>query len=96
MTIFAILMQVPQPGLIARIDEEFKNDHLKISDTSFLVSANGTAAEISTRLGIFDAANPNAPPTGNAVVIAMSTYWGRAPTETWGWIKAKLEGPPRV
>jgi hypothetical protein len=96
MTIFAVLMQVPQPNVIAQIEQHFKEEHLKISDTSYLISAAGTAADVSARLGVFDSNKPLEPPTGNAVIIAMSTYWGRAPTETWAWIRTKLETPPRV
>lgn len=91
MTIFAILLPRAQPALEQKLTAEFKADFLKITDTQWLISASGTAQEISVRLGIFDPTNPSAPPVGDAIVFATSGYFGRAPANVWEWIKAKLE-----
>ncbi|WP_158918055.1 hypothetical protein [Caulobacter sp. S45] len=92
MTIFAILMPSPQDALSKKIEDEFKTDSLKITDTQYLVSAQGTAQEICVRLGIFNS-DAAVPVVGQGIVFATSGYFGRAPANIWEWVKAKLEAP---
>jgi len=94
MTIFAVLLPYPQPVIVKTIVDKFPTDHLAITETQFLISSSGTAIDISAKLGISDPNNPSAPPTGTAIIFATSTYYGRASTNIWDWIKAKLEAPP--
>jgi hypothetical protein len=96
MTIFAILMPAPQPRLAEQIKITFPNDHLAINDTQWLVSATGTAVDLSAKLGVVDPRNPGTAASGNAIIFATPSYHGRAPTPVWDWIKAKLEAPPSV
>lgn len=94
MTIFAILLPTPNPSLADAIKAAYPNDSLSLNDTQFLVSAVGTVMEVTAKIGI---ANPNdrqRPSIGSAVVFATTSYYGRAPTPVWDWIKAKLESPP--
>lgn len=91
MTIFAVLLPRAQSALADKIVSEFRTDALMVTDTQWLISATGTAQEISTRLGIYDAANPALIPSGEAIVFATSGYFGRAPANVWEWIKVKLE-----
>lgn len=93
MTIFVLLFPAPQPQLTAEIVRLFKDNHLALSDTQYLISASGTAIELTARLGIYDASQPAKPSTGNALIFATSSYYGRGPTHVWDWIKAKLEAP---
>lgn len=86
MTIFAILPAVPTPVLDDRIRKVYPNDSLQLAPNQWLVSGVGTAIDVSKLLGLVD---PEA--IANAVVIAMSSYYGRAPTPVWDWIKTKLE-----
>lgn len=95
MTIFAILMPSPQPALAEAIQREFPEDHLCITDTQWLVSSDQTVIEVTARIGIFDRSNPKAQSIGNAIVFVVSSYFGRAPTTVWDWIRAKLEGASR-
>jgi hypothetical protein len=92
MTVFAIMLPAPAPGLTEAIKRLFPNDHLAISET--LVSAAGTTIDLSAKLGVYDPKEPNKATTGNAVIFATSSYFGRAPATIWDWIKAKLESPP--
>jgi len=94
MTIFAILMPSPQPAIAEAIKRHYPNDYLYVTDTQYLISANGTAIDVSAKLGIYDPRNPTAPAAGSAIVFATSAYFGRAATNIWDWIKAKLEAPP--
>lgn len=91
MTIFAVLMPSPQPVLADTIRSKYPADHLMVTDTQWLISAHGTAGDISTTIGIYDPKSPNAKPTGSAIIFATSSYFGRAPTPVWDWIKTKLE-----
>jgi hypothetical protein len=93
MTIFAVMLPAPAPGLTEAIKRLFPNDHLAISDTQFLISAAGTTIDLSAKLGVYDPKQP-AHTVGNAIIFATSSYFGRAPTTIWDWIKAKLESPP--
>lgn len=65
---------------------------MKLSDTQYLVSAGGTAIDLSRTLGlVIDPKKQNAQASGVAVVLATSSYYGRAPATVWDWMKAKLE-----
>ncbi len=94
MTIFAVLMPTMQPALIERIERTYADNSLRLNETQYLISTSGTAIELSTRLGIADPKNPNQAPTGSAVVLATTAYFGRAPSTVWDWMKARLEAPP--
>jgi hypothetical protein len=96
MAIFAILMPSPQPNLIAEIKRQYSLDHLMLNETQDLISTNGTALELSAKLGIYDIKEPTKAATGLAVIFATSSYFGRAPTSVWEWMKAKLEANPSV
>jgi hypothetical protein len=93
MTIFAILMPSPQPNLVASIKATFPLDHLEVTPTQWLVSSKGTVNEVSDKIGV---TGPQADPTpkGLAVIFATSSYFGRAPSTVWDWIKVKLESSP--
>jgi hypothetical protein len=87
MTVYAVLLPVASPAFEQRIAVEFPTDHLKVTDTQWLVSAGGTAVDISNRLGLSEAQ------TTVGIVFATAGYFGRAPTNVWEWIKNKLESP---
>lgn len=93
MTIFAVMLPTPAPALSEAIKRLFPNDHLTISETQYLISAGGTALDLSAKLGVYDPKDPSKA-VGNAVIFATSSYFGRAPTTIWEWIKTKLESPP--
>jgi hypothetical protein len=94
MTIFAILLPAPAPAIVNAIKNAYPNDNLPINETQWLVSATGTAIDVSAKLGVYDPRNPGAAPIGNAVIFATNGYFGRAQTNIWEWIKAKLEATP--
>lgn len=92
MTIFAVLLpDTSQTGVVEKIRENFAENAYEVTPTQWLISASGTALEITTRLGIFDPKNPDAPVSGLGIVFATSSYHGRAPSPVWDWIKNKLE-----
>lgn len=69
----------------------YPNDWISLSDTQFLVSSEGTAIEVSTKIGVADPADRRKPSVGPAVILATTAYYGRAPTPVWDWMKSKLE-----
>lgn len=92
MTIFAILMPSPQPNLARVIATKFPNDSFQVGETQWLVSTNSTVIDLCATLEIYDVKEPNKVQSGNAIVFAISSYFGRAPSTVWDWIKVKLEG----
>lgn len=87
MAIFAIMSEkgTGAEKLDAAIKLNFPQDHLTINPGSWLVAWKGTPSDLSAKLGISDAT------TGSAVVVSISTYFGRASPDIWVWIKTKWE-----
>jgi hypothetical protein len=96
MAIFAILMPSPQPLLVETIKNKFPREHLSLSDTQWLISTTGTIIELTAKLGVYDANEPTKPPTGIAIIFAVSSYFGLAPATVWDWLKVKLEALPNA
>jgi hypothetical protein len=87
MAIFVIFRVASLPQIEAALKEVFPNDHLQVGPGQWLVSAIGTAKDVSDRLRISDGSR------GAAMIFSMGNYFGRAPTDIWDWIKAKAEKP---
>lgn len=60
--------------------------YLELPRGEYLVAFKGTSIELSNQLGITDGSS------GLAIVIAVGTYYGRASTDIWEWVKANWEG----
>jgi hypothetical protein len=88
MTIFVIFRVVDPPKMEAAIQRAFPNNHFKLDADEWLVSAIGTAKDVSDQLGVTPRDD-----TGPAMIFSMANYYGRASTEIWDWIKAKSERP---
>jgi hypothetical protein len=70
--------------LAAVIQREFPGKNFRVGVDHWLVSANGTAQEISGKLGIATGQ------IGQAVVYNVGGYFGYAPQTTWEWIKSNM------
>jgi hypothetical protein len=82
-----------RPEMDARLEESVKatypGNFFSLGRNQWLIAGEGTAREVSDKLKItgFE------PPTiSSSVVFAISGYFGRASSETWEWIAAKLGG----
>lgn len=85
MTVFAVF-KVNQPQVLGPvIAREFPDDHLKLQEGEWLISARATPEELSARLGIKNGTS------GSAIIFSMRGYHGRAATNIWDWIKTKVE-----
>lgn len=86
MTIFAVLEQSPNTKLSKAIKSQFSDDYLMVATGQWLISANGTAQSISDKLGLHKGTGIN-----STLVFATSSYYGLHNSDTWDWIKNKLE-----
>jgi hypothetical protein len=84
MTLFAILAHDESSGLAVALAKHFPGDFLKIGTGQWLVAGKSTTVDVSNILGISDGSN------GSAIVVAISSYYGRASTNIWEWMKVKL------
>lgn len=86
MAIF-VVFKVSDPGKMhSAVTSVFPLDHLELGDNEWLISARGTAQEVSNRLGLTPGND-----LGSAIVFSMQSYYGRASTNVWDWIKTKAE-----
>ena len=90
MSIFVVISPMPSnTKLQATIKEKYPNDYYELHQNQWLVSSEGTTRELSEALGIND--KNAAKYTGPAIVFAISSYWGRANTDIWEWLKVNWE-----
>ncbi|MBU1313972.1 MAG: hypothetical protein KJ947_22535 [Alphaproteobacteria bacterium] len=85
MNIFAIF-KVSSPLQVENaVNAAFPDDHMRLQDDEWLVASSASAQDVSDRLGITSGEN------GSAIVFRMGSYYGRASTNIWDWIKTKSE-----
>lgn len=92
-----IFIAVPlTPGIIA-LDEAIEktidaNDRYKLqSDAGWLFKFEGTTVEASNHIGLTGQAKGESSAIGSALVVPVSGYFGRGPTDMWEWLKTRLE-----
>lgn len=88
MAIF-LIVPIANPHMIERELETLKNsaklDFIKLPTSGFAVSYSGTSQELSNIVGISEGT------TGTGVVASIGSYFGRAPTHIWDWMKSRWE-----
>jgi hypothetical protein len=93
MPVFAVIPQ-PNPNsakLPGAVTANFANEYLQLeNEKGWLISAKGTAQELSAKLGVTSGDN------GAALILEIASYFGRANPNIWSWVKAKMEAPPSV
>jgi Zn-dependent M28 family amino/carboxypeptidase len=90
MAIFAVIQQPGDNGtkLPDAVAAAYGQTSYVVQDGVWLVAGQGTAQDVSNKIGITDGA------AGAAVVLEAASYFGRANPAIWSWIKANWEGPP--
>ena len=68
----------------AALQKNYPNDHLAVGSGQWMLVAEGTAKEISDKLGISDGT------AGSGVIVSTSGYFGRAESNVWEWLTAKM------
>lgn len=87
-TISAVIKQ-PGPNseeLAGAVVRHFPQQHYDVGNGTWLVAETGTASDVSTKLGI----TPEVA-SGSAVIMEVSSYYGRANPAIWTWVKANWE-----
>jgi hypothetical protein len=87
MTVFVILAETDEPKLGTAIATHFKDNYLKVGPGQWFVAGGGTSVDVSNILGITTGA------TSSAIVLSINSYYGRASTNVWEWLKVKLSTP---
>jgi hypothetical protein len=88
MAIFAVIPLDPNAHakLGAVLEKEFSGKYFSVGSDHWLLSANGTAQEISNKLGITTAPFQ----AGQAVVYTVGGYFGYAPQPVWEWLRINI------
>jgi hypothetical protein len=86
MTIFAIFRVTDPARMEAAVQRAFPTDYIKVHAGEWLVSATGTAKDVSDKLGVTPGSD-----AGSAMIFSMANYYGRATTDIWDWVKTKAE-----
>jgi hypothetical protein len=93
----AIYIAVPLiPNSTALNDAVEKNiaisDRHKLqSERGWLIKYDGTSVELSNRIEITGQQEGTQSPVGAAIVVPVSSYYGRGSSEMWEWLKTRLE-----
>jgi hypothetical protein len=88
MLLFAIFGHNGDPRLEGALSQTFPADYLKVGVGDWVVAArNKTAIEVSNALGITDGSN------GSAIVVSIGSYYGRASSDIWEWMKVRQSQP---
>ena len=83
-----VICRVGQPSEMQELlNKEFPNDHYQLADGQWLVATSGTARALSDRL---EKVSPNQN-HGDAVIMRVASYWGRAPSDTWEWMYDRVQ-----
>lgn len=85
-SLFAIFEADEPQKLKSRIEADKSVLSRPLSDGVWLIIApfTTTTTELSDRLGISDGGS------GAAIVVRVESYFGRAPSDVWEWIRAKM------
>jgi hypothetical protein len=84
MTVFVVVALTSNPMFEAAIMQSYPDDHLKLTDTVWLVSASGTSRTVSDELKISEGE------VGSGMIFSTAGYFGRSSPSNWEWISNKL------
>lgn len=89
MAIYAIIA-LPGPStakLPDAIRTAYPDAFHKLTDAAWLVAGDGSAKDVSDKVGITGQDSPN----GSAIVVEMASYYGRGNPAIWSWVKNNWE-----
>lgn len=88
MSIFLVVPTSNPAGVKSALADNKAQGHIDYVDlpiSGHFVSYSGTTIELSNLLGVSDGSS------GGGVVVAVSSYYGRAPTTMWDWVKSRWD-----
>lgn len=95
MAIYIVIPLIPNSTALNTAVEErisLPSDRYKLqSDRGWLIKYEGTTIEASNHIGITGQPQGVSSPIGSAIIVPVSGYYGRGPTDMWEWLKTKLE-----
>jgi len=69
-----------------------EHDRYKLhADRGWLIEFEGTTVELSHKLEITGQPKGELSPVGSAILVPVSSYYGRGASEMWEWLKTRLE-----
>lgn len=61
------------------------------ANSGWLINFSGTTIELTNHLEITGQHKGEQSPVGSAIVIPVSNYYGRGPSDMWEWLKTRME-----
>ena len=61
------------------------------AERGWLIKFDGTSVELSNHIGLTGRKQGETSLIGSAIIIPVSGYYGRGPTDMWEWLKTRLE-----
>ena len=95
MPIYIAVPLTPDSAALNAAVEKFipsATDRYKLqSDRGWLIKFSGTTVELSNHLELTGQEAGHASPIGSAIIVPVSGYYGRGPTDMWEWLKTRFE-----
>lgn len=86
------LIPTSEPLNVAVEKNIVQADRFKLqNERGWLIKYDGTSVELSNFLGLTGQEQGVPSPMGSAIIVPVSTYYGRGPGEMWEWLKTRLE-----
>jgi len=86
MAIFAVLAPLDNLKIGPALESKFAGNFFRAWNGQWFISASGTPRQIAEQLGIGSEGE-----NGSAIILSVSSYWGRANVELWPWLAARIE-----
>lgn len=80
-TTFVIIPLQNSAHLNDLIPTKFGKASYRLPMGEWLIAYQGTTQQLSDELGISEG------PSNSAIVLSISSYWGRAPKQIWEWLQ---------
>lgn len=83
----------PEPLDLA-VDKYIHNEsdkHRLQANRGWLIRYDGTTVELSNHLTLTGQPKGEKSPVGSALIVPVTSYFGRGPTDMWEWIKTRME-----
>lgn len=78
-------------ALAAKTSKGGADSYALPSEAGWLVAYKGTTIELSNLLGVTGQPPGEKSPIGPTLVVAITSYYGRAGTDLWEWLKTRFE-----
>ncbi len=75
---------------VAQINPKLDSYRLQ-ANRGWLIKYDGTTVELSNKLGITGQAPGEPAPLGSVLLVGISGYYGRGPTDMWEWLRTRIE-----